>query len=224
MEIGNSNRVPAKMVDEMEFGQVETPPPAQRLRPDRDGRYAVVACGIPLADELPIFVDVDTLRALETHAVSDTRVELGGVLLGGQHTDDQQRPFVVIADALPARHYESTLGSFKFTHETWAEFTRQRAALPGDWQIVGWYHTHPHWGVFLSEWDHFICAHFFSRPADVALVIDPCQGDRGFFPWVDLAARHTRRSGGFYVFASRRRAVELDCLVAYLERRLLPAL
>jgi proteasome lid subunit RPN8/RPN11 len=212
------------MVDEIEFGQVEMPPQAARVRPDRDSRYAVVACGLPSPDDLPIFVDLDTLRDLEAHALSDTRVELGGVLLGGQYEDEERRSFVVIADSLRARHYESTLGSFKFTHETWADFTRQRAVLPEDWQIVGWYHTHPHWGVFLSEWDHFICAHFFSRPADVALVIDPCQDDRGFFQWTDMTAQQTRRTAGFYVVAPRRRAVELHCLVAYLENRLLPSL
>jgi proteasome lid subunit RPN8/RPN11 len=160
---------------------------------------------------------------MEAHALSDTGVELGGVLLGGQYEDEQNRPFVVIADALRARHYESTLGSFKFTHDTWAEFTRQRAELPADLQIVGWYHTHPHWGVFLSAWDLFICEHFFSQPADVALVIDPCQGDRGFFQWANGALGLTRRTGGFYVFASRQRAVELSCLVAYLENKLVPS-
>ncbi len=109
------------------------------------------------------------------------------------------------------------------THDTWAEFTRQRAELPADLQIVGWYHTHPHWGVFLSAWDLFICEHFFSQPADVALVIDPCQGDRGFFQWANGALGLTRRTGGFYVFASRQRAVELSCLVAYLENKLVPS-
>ena len=210
------------MADEIEFGQVESARQPQRLRPDRNPQYAVVPCGAPSQDDLPIFVDLDALRDMEAHALSDTRVELGGVLLGGQYEDEQNQPFVVIADALRARHYESTPGSFKFTHDTWAEFTRQRAEMPAELQIVGWYHTHPNWGVFLSELDRFICEHFFGRPGDVALVIDPCQGDRGFFQWTDPAAEQTRRTGGFYIFASRHRAVELSCLVAYLENKLVP--
>jgi proteasome lid subunit RPN8/RPN11 len=211
------------MADEIEFGQVESARQLLRLRPDRNSQYAVVPCGAPSQDDLPIFVDLDTLRDMEAHALSDTRVELGGVLLGGQYEDEPDRPFVVIADALRARHYESTPGSFKFTHETWAEFTRQRDEMPAELQIVGWYHTHPNWGVFLSELDRFICEHFFGRPGDVALVIDPCQGDRGFFQWAGPAPGPTRRTGGFYVFASRHRAVELSCLVAYLENRLMPS-
>jgi proteasome lid subunit RPN8/RPN11 len=211
------------VADEIEFGQVESARQLLRLRPDRNPQYAVVPCGAPAQDDLPIFVDLDTLRDMEAHALSDTRVELGGVLLGGQYEDEQDQPFVVIADALRARHYESTPGSFKFTHETWAEFTRQRAEMPAELQIVGWYHTHPKWGVFLSELDRFICEHFFGRPGDVALVIDPCQGDRGFFQWAGPAPGPTRRTGGFYVFASRHRAVELSCLVAYLENKLMPS-
>jgi proteasome lid subunit RPN8/RPN11 len=209
--------------EEIEFGQVETARQQRRLRPDRNHQYAVVPCGVPAAEDLPIFVDLDALRDMEAHAISDARVELGGVLLGGQYEDDQSLPYVVIADTLRAQHYESTPGSFKFTHETWAEFTRQRAELPADLQIVGWYHTHPNWGVFLSELDRFICEHFFGRPVDVALVIDPCQGDRGFFQWAGPAPDRTRRTGGFYVFASRHRAVELSCFANYLENRLMPS-
>lgn len=211
------------MDDEMEFGQVAAAPRAQRLRPDRNPQYAVVPCGDPAPDDLPIFVDLDTLRDMESHALSDPRVELGGVLLGGQYEDERGQPFVVVADALRARHYESTPGSFKFTHDTWAEFTRQRSELPADLQIVGWYHTHPGWGVFLSAQDRFICEHFFRQPADLALVIDPCQGTRGFFQWAGPAPEPPRQTGGFYVFTSRHRALELVCLVTYLENRLMPS-
>jgi proteasome lid subunit RPN8/RPN11 len=41
--------------------------------------------------------------------------------------------------------------------------------------MVGWYHTHPDWGVFLSSMDMFICDNFFNK-LDVAYVIDPWRG------------------------------------------------
>ena len=208
---------------EIEFGEVKAAERGQHLRPDRNAQFRVVACGCPSDDDLPIFVDLDALGDLEAHALSDPRVELGGVVLGGQYEDDRGRPFVVIADALRAQHHESTPGSFKFTHETWAEFTRRQAALPADLQIVGWYHTHPNLGVFLSEMDRFICEHFFARPGDVALVIDPCRGQRGFFQWTGEVPNRTRRTGGFYLFASRHREVELMCFAAYLEGKFMGA-
>ena len=208
---------------DIEFGEVQAAQCERRLRPDRNRQFCTVACGLPSEDELPIFVDLDALGDMEAHALSDTRVELGGVVLGGQYEDDRGRPFVVIADTLRARHYESTPGSFKFTHETWAEFTRQRGDLPPDLQMVGWYHTHPHLGVFLSDMDNFICEHFFNGPGDVALVIDPCQGKRGFFQWTGEVPNRTKRCGGFYVFASRHREWELTCFAAYLEGRIMGA-
>jgi hypothetical protein len=118
---------------------------------------------------------------------------------------------------LRAEHYQSSKGSFKFTHDTWSQITRQRDGFPDDLQMVGWYHTHPDWGVFLSSMDMFICDHFFNRPLDVALVVDPCRGDRGWFQWTDDPDERTRRTGGYYVIASRHRRLELDISAAQLE-------
>ena len=82
--------------------------------------------------------------------------------------------------------------------------------------MVGWYHTHPDWGVFLSGMDMFICDNFFNKPLDVAYVIDPCRGDRGMFQWTGDPRQRVRRTGGFFVTASRFRAAELEHYVAEL--------
>ncbi len=113
---------------EIQFGEVEETQRLPRLRPDRNKQLTVVACGSPAPHDLPIFVDLDAMRDMENHARSDTRVELGGVLLGGQYEDESGQPYVVIQDTLRARHYESSKGSFKFTHDTWADFTSRRTA------------------------------------------------------------------------------------------------
>jgi proteasome lid subunit RPN8/RPN11 len=122
-----------------------------------------------------------------------------------------------VSDSLRAQHHESTKGSFKFTHETWAQITRDRDEFPPELQMVGWYHTHPGWGIFLSVMDLFICDHFFNRPLDVALVIDPCQGDRGFFQWTGVNGAPPERTGGFYLTASRFRELELRDFATRLE-------
>ena len=167
------------MDDGIQFGEVEEVSREKRLRPDQNKHYAIVEYESPREGELPVFVDLDTMRDMESHAVTDTSVELGGVLLGGQYEDEDGNPFVLVSDSLRAEHYEATKGSFKFTHETWTTISRQRDEFPDDLQMVGWYHTHPDWGVFLSGMDMFICDNFFNRELDVALVIDPCRGDRG---------------------------------------------
>lgn len=198
------------MSADIHFGEIEEAQPSRRLRPDQDLHYAVAACQRPREDDLPIYVYLDAMLDMESHASSDTRVELGGVLLGGQYEDDSGRPFVVIRDCLRAEHYEATKGSFKFTHETWEQITRQREQFEPEFEMVGWYHTHPDWGVFLSGMDMFICDNFFNRSLDVALVIDPCRDDRGWFQWTGNQEERVRRTNGFYLIASRHRKNELE--------------
>lgn len=227
------------MSAEIQFGDLEHNEPQTAVRPDRDGHFCIARIGAPEAGELPIFVDLDVMRDMEAHASSNTKVELGGVMLGKQSLDAQGNPFVTITDSLRADHYEATRGSFKFTHETWSQITQQRNKFKPDLEMVGWYHTHPGWTVFLSPKDLFICNNFFNRKLDVALVIDPCNDDRGWFQWVENITKtisknadasntdeeinqtednpgnpgnsgmRTRRTGGFYLTTSRYRQDEL---------------
>jgi proteasome lid subunit RPN8/RPN11 len=202
---------------EIQFGDLEHEQPDVALRPDRNAHFAVAPYGEPQEGELPIFIDLDVLIEMESHALEDTSVELGGVMLGGQLHDADGKPYILVQDNLRAEHYEATKGSFKFTHDTWQEITRRRDEFPENWDMVGWYHTHPDWGVFLSGMDMFICDHFFNKPLDVALVIDPCRQDRAFFQWTGDPRDRKRRVGGFHVIASRHRQAELEQFVAELE-------
>jgi proteasome lid subunit RPN8/RPN11 len=204
---------------DIQFGEVEEARPKRRRRPDRDRHFAVRKYGTPAGEDLPIFVDMDALAEMEAHARSDPTVELGGVLLGGQFEDEDGNPFVLVLDSLRAQHYESSSGHFKFTHDTWSEISRQRDGFSDDLQMVGWYHTHPNWGVFLSGMDQFICDHFFNRPLDVALVIDPVRADRGWFYWGRGGGKERLpRARGFSVIASRFRLREIANCVESLER------
>lgn len=211
------------MDDDIQFGDVEEKRPDKSLRPDRNAHYCCISMGAVSDVDLPIFVDLDALLDMEDHAKSDMRVELGGVMLGGHFEDDEGKPFVVVTDTLRAQHYESTKGSFKFTHDTWAEISRRRDAYPASTQMVGWYHTHPDWGVFLSGMDLFICDHFFNKPLDVAYVIDPCRGHRGMFQWTEGVDRKVRPTRGFYAIASRFRQNELAAYAALLEESAMSA-
>jgi proteasome lid subunit RPN8/RPN11 len=202
---------------DIQFGEVQQARPRQRRRPDCDRHFAVCPCGSPAADDLPIFIDMDVLAEIEAHARSNSSVELGGVLLGGQFEDLCGNPFVLVLDSLRAEHYESSGSHFKFTHDTWTQITRQRDQFSDEMQMVGWYHTHPNLGVFLSGMDRFICEHFFNCPLDVALVVDPLRGDRGWFYWGGDGGRRLPRAQGFSVTASRFRRPELHNFARLLQ-------
>jgi proteasome lid subunit RPN8/RPN11 len=70
-----------------------------------------------------------------------------------------------------------------FTAETWQHIQETMDRSYPDKKIVGWYHTHPGFGIFLSDMDVFICDNFFNLPWQVAFVYDPLGGDEGNFVW-----------------------------------------
>ena len=125
------------------------------------------------------------------------------------------QPFVWITQSLEAKHYANTQASFTYTHDTWEEITRQRDERYPDSDIVGWYHTHPSFGIFLSHHDLFIHQNFFSRPLQVAYVIDPINQTGGFFEWRDGRMEQVT---GYYLTAERGNRIALARLVNDLEQ------
>ena len=115
------------------------------------------------ADQGPEVVVWDHVFAdLQRHAGTDTANEVAGLLLG---TSTQEPggdvPVVVIEASLPARHVEAGSTHVEFSHDTWAAFHEEREAQHGGKRILGWYHTHPNIGLFLSSYDTFIHENFF---------------------------------------------------------------
>lgn len=86
-----------------------------------------------------------------------------------------------IVGFVPATSASAEQISLTFTHEVWAEIlTVVNKDFP-EYQIVGWYHTHPSFGLFLSQYDEFIQRNFFAEQGQVALVIDPIAGELAWF-------------------------------------------
>lgn len=90
---------------------------------------------------------------------------------------------ILVVGAIEARFSEATRASLTFTHETWQYIGEVMEQRYPEERIVGWFHTHPGFGVFLSGHDMFIHKHFFDQPWQVAYVIDPVAQSRGFFRW-----------------------------------------
>jgi len=130
--------------------------------------------------QVRIRVAVDVLDTIDEHVRVDTSVEQGGVLVG--HVDPESGT-TVVTGSIVAVGAVSQVASLTFTHETWDHVNQVLAdEHPGD-QMVGWYHSHPRFGIFLSEYDQFIHQNFFAAPHHVAYVVDPVDGEHGFFGW-----------------------------------------
>jgi proteasome lid subunit RPN8/RPN11 len=202
--------------DEITFGDVRVREPERRARPDRDRRFASVAYEVPGPADLPIFLDRRAADAIERHALSDTSVELGGILLGKECVDAATgQAFVWVNQSLEAKHYANTQASFTYTHDSWEEITRERDQRFPQYDIVGWYHTHPNFGIFLSHHDLFIHHNFFSQPLQVAYVVDPINQTRGFFQWREGGMAQVQ---GYYLTADRGDRIALARLANDLEQ------
>jgi len=129
-----------------------------------------------------IFVALPAWEELHQHALSRRDIEIGGVLLGSYALEGEQFYLELIA-SLDARYTEESAASLTFTQRTWTDFNQRKALEYPESKIVGWYHTHPGYGIFLSSYDHFIQEHFFNQVGQIALVFDPVKDAAGFFYW-----------------------------------------
>lgn len=132
--------------------------------------------------DIRIYVQPGTLDEIDRFAAVDTSKERGGVLVG-RMTDHSGKINLVIDGFIIATHTDSTSVSLTFTSESWSAIHEERASQYPESKIVGWFHTHPGYGIFLSSHDLFIHQNFFNYPWAVAYVVDPKAKTRGFFAW-----------------------------------------
>src|SRR5688572_7460699 len=123
------------------------------------------------------------LNTLHRHGLSQD-VEVCGVLVGSIHSDPSG-PWLYVQDAIEGDHATSRAAQATFTAETWAHIQSVMDRDHPDKRILGWYHTHPGFGIFLSQMDLFIQENFFPLPWQVALVYDPKASEEGLFVWKD---------------------------------------
>ncbi len=129
-----------------------------------------------------VAISQEALDRIQEHAAQDLRHELAGLLLGSVLEGDGQT-LVRVEAAIAAQHLQSRRGSVTFTHKAWEYLNKVKDRDYPHKRIVGWYHTHPGFGIFLSEYDLFIQRNFFTAPWQVAYVVDPVAQQSGCFVW-----------------------------------------
>lgn len=129
-----------------------------------------------------VVIQQHVLDAMRTHGQSNTKVEVCGVMVGRMY-HDAAGPYLLIDACIVGDAAHSHAANVTFTSATWTKIHEEMDRLYPDERIVGWYHTHPAFGIFLSEMDVFIQANFFNLPWQVAFVYDPIGGEEGMFVW-----------------------------------------
>lgn len=131
-------------------------------------------------DDVAINIPPLVFRKAWIHAASAADIEVGGLLMG-QVYKEVGGYVVDVQDVIDAQETVASSTSLTFTTASWMGINRQRLLKP-DEAVVGWYHTHPGHGVYLSNTDVFLHRSFFgAQPWYLALVIDPQRLEWGAF-------------------------------------------
>ena len=103
-------------------------------------------------------------------------LEAMGLLVG----EVFENGFVLITDYVTAEN-EASAVSVRFRENAFSELTRLLSEKGSEGFVVGWAHSHPGYGCFMSSTDAGTQRSFFNNEHNVALVIDPAKDEARFF-------------------------------------------
>lgn len=126
-----------------------------------------------------VVMEAEVARKIRQHARTSMKAEVCGVLIG--NTDNER---MTVEACIAGVNAAQGGAHVTFTQDTWEHIYKIKDKEYPDHKIVGWYHSHPGFGVFLSEHDLFIQQNFFSNPQQVAWVYDPHTDEEGCFGWI----------------------------------------
>jgi proteasome lid subunit RPN8/RPN11 len=126
-----------------------------------------------------VVMEAEVLRKIRQHARTSMKAEVCGVLIGNTEQDR-----MTVEACIAGINAAQGGAHVTFTQDTWEHIYKIKDKEFPDHKIVGWYHSHPGFGVFLSEHDLFIQQNFFSNPLQVAWVFDPHTDEEGCFGWI----------------------------------------
>jgi proteasome lid subunit RPN8/RPN11 len=126
---------------------------------------------------------LEVYSTVHSHAVEALPNETGGFLLGHVKHDPVRGVWQIeIDETLPVEPLTQDPVHFSFG---WRDVDNVRSHREQQGKaLIGWYHTHPDLGIFLSDTDlnktHRI---LFGEPFQIALVYDPVRHRAGYFFW-----------------------------------------
>lgn len=169
-----------------------------------------------------VFMTQPAYSRICVHSASDMQNEVGGFLIGEWCVNAKQgEQFIIVEHALPARYTKQGAIYLTFTQQSVVDIHDQIEKNHAGKKIVGWYHTHPHMGIFLSHYDTWLHNNFFPEPWQVALVVEPHTSLGGFFVRQRAGVLDPSRYFGFYEMDGSfgRSMVNWKNLVPYEEKQ-----
>lgn len=166
----------------------------------------IVFVGEKVEEDKNIYISQAVYKEIHKFTKNKTKNESGGMLIGNV-IEEFGKTNIVIHGFVEAKYAESTPTTLKFTHKTWDYVHGEIDGKYENGQMVGWIHTHPDFGIFLSEYDKFIQENFFKEAYQIAYVVDPIQNIEGFYFWIN---GKIERCKGFCIFGKTGEKIEID--------------
>lgn len=155
-----------------------------------------VNVGYVQRNDVQIYLKQDVYWQIKKFSNSNTKKELGGVLIG-DYTQNMEKYNIIISDYLEAKYTGESSSSLAFTDATWDYIYKEQSRLYPNKKILGLHHTHPNSGIFLLSYDIFIQENFFNRPWQIAYIVDPINKTDSFFQWEE---DKVTKVNGFHVY------------------------
>lgn len=171
------------MSERIQFGEpIEFQLPEEKLPPE--------VLLIPKAENeqlrqqsFQVYIVQSVFDQIWEHLVEEPRLESGGMLIGYpfRRLDAPKTLFVVIVGGVRQDSHNRSVGHFTVGPREIAQARLEIEQQYPGLVSVGWYHSHPGHGVFLSGQDMQIVESIYNAAWHLALVVDPHRGDAAFF-------------------------------------------
>lgn len=123
-----------------------------------------------------VVIHTDVMQQMQAHASSSTNEIMG--ILRGRVLAEGGRMLTLVLRAEAIERASETRTS---VHVTLASWQQAWSTMQDDFPVVGWYHSHPGFGIFFSPTDSASQRAYFREPWQVGVVIDPQSGAVGAF-------------------------------------------
>jgi 26S proteasome regulatory subunit N11 len=157
-------------------------PPRERCRPHKWLSDESLKAYVQIEEKgLALYISKLAEERIRNHALSkkEEKIEVMGFLLGSVY-EDNAGMYVLVRD-VATTDLDATSVSVKFDREGFEKLFESMDDSCFNHIIVGWYHSHPGHGCFLSQTDVETQTKMFSGQYHSALVIDPVDAEIAAF-------------------------------------------
>ncbi|WP_058485902.1 LysM peptidoglycan-binding domain-containing protein [Defluviitalea phaphyphila] len=132
------------------------------------------------------------------------RGEEKAAALVGNYVEEADKKMTVISGAIKIDSTLSEKDNF-LTDEKIDDINKKIDMYFPDSELVGWMHTQPGYGIFLTTRDLKIQKQFFKKPYQTLMIIDPIENTEAFFMW---DKKEVRSVEGYFVYYDKNESMQ----------------